>query len=307
MQPANQPTSQPTNTSVVIAGNGPSLKDIDYRRLPKEFDTFRCNQFYFEDKYYLGKHVTKAFFGGFYHIELNTSYAVLESKKEYTIDDRYFAFISVKGSRRIFEYMSCLKFACDIYYVNPKIAKFIDCNRLMRETIPTSGIFMIFTALAMGYKEIYLTGIDFYQGKDRYMYEEKGLLSTFHPFDKSKKGGHSLEFEYECMDFIKTFTDVNIYAISPESALSELFPLAPEQNDNPYIPEDKPEGYLRDIVEPALRARNVKGKLQSIFRKNGLNKEWDYLENSATAKVIFDLIKIPYVVFKLFKKMIFKK
>ncbi|EAH6454264.1 alpha-2,3-sialyltransferase, partial [Campylobacter jejuni] len=40
---------------VIIAGNGPSLKEIDYSRLPNDFDVFRCNQFYFEDKYYLGK------------------------------------------------------------------------------------------------------------------------------------------------------------------------------------------------------------------------------------------------------------
>ena len=43
---------------IIIAGNGPSLKEIDYKRLPKEYDVFRCNQFFFEDKYYLGKDVT---------------------------------------------------------------------------------------------------------------------------------------------------------------------------------------------------------------------------------------------------------
>lgn len=30
---------------VIIAGNGPSLKEIDYSRLPNDFDVFRCNQF----------------------------------------------------------------------------------------------------------------------------------------------------------------------------------------------------------------------------------------------------------------------
>ena len=40
--------------NVVVAGNGPSLKEIDYSRLPEKFDIFRTTQFYFEDKYYLG-------------------------------------------------------------------------------------------------------------------------------------------------------------------------------------------------------------------------------------------------------------
>ncbi|EOH4430057.1 alpha-2,3-sialyltransferase, partial [Campylobacter jejuni] len=45
----------------IIAGNGPSLLSIDYSRLPKNYDLFRTNQFYFEDKYYLGKKVNFAF------------------------------------------------------------------------------------------------------------------------------------------------------------------------------------------------------------------------------------------------------
>lgn len=47
---------------VIIAGNGPSLKEIDYSRLPNDFDVFRCNQFYFEDKYYLGKKCKAVFY-----------------------------------------------------------------------------------------------------------------------------------------------------------------------------------------------------------------------------------------------------
>lgn len=48
--------------NVIIAGNGPSLQSINYQRLPKEYNIFRCNQFYFEDKYYLGKNIKAIFF-----------------------------------------------------------------------------------------------------------------------------------------------------------------------------------------------------------------------------------------------------
>lgn len=51
-----------TKKSVLIAGNGPSLKEIDYSLLPKEYDVFRCNHFYAEDKYYTGKKIKAAFF-----------------------------------------------------------------------------------------------------------------------------------------------------------------------------------------------------------------------------------------------------
>ncbi|ELS3708711.1 hypothetical protein QPP40_001462 [Campylobacter upsaliensis] len=29
---------------VIIAGNAPSLKNIDYTLLPQDYDVFRCNQ-----------------------------------------------------------------------------------------------------------------------------------------------------------------------------------------------------------------------------------------------------------------------
>ncbi|EOW2579722.1 alpha-2,3-sialyltransferase, partial [Campylobacter upsaliensis] len=37
----------------IIAGNAPSLKNIYYALLPQDYDVFRCNQFYLEDKYSL--------------------------------------------------------------------------------------------------------------------------------------------------------------------------------------------------------------------------------------------------------------
>ncbi len=49
------------NINALVCGNGPSLKNIDYKRLPKQFDVFRCNQFYFEDRYFVGKDVKYVF------------------------------------------------------------------------------------------------------------------------------------------------------------------------------------------------------------------------------------------------------
>lgn len=59
--------------NVIIAGNGPSLKEIDYSRLPNDFDVFRCNQFYFEDKYYLGKKCKAVFYNPIFFFLNNTT------------------------------------------------------------------------------------------------------------------------------------------------------------------------------------------------------------------------------------------
>lgn len=48
--------------AVIVAGNGESLSQIDYRLLPKNYDVFRCNQFYFEERYFLGNKIKAVFF-----------------------------------------------------------------------------------------------------------------------------------------------------------------------------------------------------------------------------------------------------
>lgn len=43
--------------SVLVLGNGPSLRNLNYAALPIDVDIFRVNQFYFEDFYFAGKEV----------------------------------------------------------------------------------------------------------------------------------------------------------------------------------------------------------------------------------------------------------
>ena len=66
---------------IIIAGNGPSLAQIDYTRHPKDFDVFRCNQFYFEDKYFLGKNIKGVFFNYFIFKEQFFTLHYLKEKK----------------------------------------------------------------------------------------------------------------------------------------------------------------------------------------------------------------------------------
>ncbi|WP_353616917.1 alpha-2,3-sialyltransferase [Candidatus Ornithobacterium hominis] len=40
-----------------MAMNRPSLTEINYNLLSEDYDVFRCNQFYFEEKYYSGKDI----------------------------------------------------------------------------------------------------------------------------------------------------------------------------------------------------------------------------------------------------------
>ncbi|WP_104696796.1 MULTISPECIES: alpha-2,3-sialyltransferase [unclassified Helicobacter] len=75
--------------SIIVAGNGPSLAKIDYARLPRGFDVFRCNQFYFEDKYFLGKKIKGAFFNPQVLKEQYFTLKCLRDRKEYEVEDVY--------------------------------------------------------------------------------------------------------------------------------------------------------------------------------------------------------------------------
>ncbi|PAF44128.1 alpha-2,3-sialyltransferase [Helicobacter sp. 11S02629-2] len=161
--------------SVVILGNGTSTKNINYSLLPKDYDVFRVNQFFLEERYCLGKKVDMVFFAAT-HLSsiLFNIYKKLNTKREYDI--KYF--------------MKCMPYE-DIYkthYEDEKDIKdyflFYDLIKQMPYILEhakhnistynkrvTSGICMINAAIFYGYKHIYLGGIDLYQGKDLYSFK----------------------------------------------------------------------------------------------------------------------------------------
>ena len=60
---------------------------------------------------------------------------------------------------------------------------------------------------------------------------------------------HTEELDIEAIKLALTLHDIKLYAISPNSALSEILPLAPVQNSSPFEIENKPEGYICDLMK----------------------------------------------------------
>ena len=153
---------------IVIAGNGPSLAQIDYRRLPADFDVFRCNQFYFEDKYFLGRRITGVFLHAWLVKNQYFTLRTLEERGEYTFEQMYY-FLTVPDFQRFYgpdlegDYPR-LKSTYSHWAAVPQfleLCRFLDVYYQKRFT---SGISMLISALGLGYREIYLCGIDFYAG-----------------------------------------------------------------------------------------------------------------------------------------------
>ena len=146
---------------IVIAGNGPSLAQIDYRRLPADFDVFRCNQFYFEDKYFLGRRVTGAFLNPSVAKNQYFTLRMLHDRGEYDIQEKYCACLSATWEGE--EDFPTVK---NTFFFLQSMPQFHELQKFLwvyyKQSF-TSTINMLITALAMGYREIYLVGLDFYQ------------------------------------------------------------------------------------------------------------------------------------------------
>lgn len=151
-------------------------------------------------------------------------------------------------------------------------------NDLFRDRRPTSGVLMIANAIAMGYKAIYLAGIDLYLGKEEYAFDHKSsdLLRSKYPGfsgDRTRTHNHSEQTDLDALQFLmKTYDEVKIYSICPTSPITEYIELSPVQNMRDFVVENKPQGYINDMQRPSdLAYYKYNSIFSSLFPKEPEN------------------------------------
>lgn len=137
--------------------------------------------------------------------------------------------------------------------------QYLRFNELYEDKRITSGVYMCAVAIAVGYQDIYLTGIDFYTGGNTtYAFEHKqeNIIKLAPDFLKeiSQSSFHSQNTDLEALKFLQENYNVNIYSISPSSPISNYFPLSVQKNHLSFKLENKPEGYTKDILIPVPEA-----------------------------------------------------
>lgn len=250
---------------IVIAGNGPSLTKIDYSRLPKEFDVFRCNQFFLEDRYFLGKKIKGVFYNPFLLKQQYYTLHCLQERGEYEVEDVYCNLSMGLWDRqsndgKLRDWHSMLEYDYPLVrstYPYLKQMKEFDAlfkfYALYYQKRFTAGIVMLIVALAQGYREIYLTGIDFYLGGGLdYAFDVRGdrelnrILPAFNQ-KNFKDNVHHHNVDLSAIWLAKSLENVKLYALSPESAICEFLPLGEKQN-NYFDALSKPSGHICDLV-----------------------------------------------------------
>ena len=238
--------------NIVIGGAGPSLTCIDYSRLPKSFDTFRLNNFFFEKKYYLGKRITHYFTDyGFLKRQFFNLWNLSE-RGEYSVENFF-------SNGNLDEYPTVNNLET-IIFREEKFAEFIFFYKTYYGCLVSGGIFSLFGSIAMGYKNIYLTGIDFYKdSKNIYPWELGEKYRGANPRDDSEEKALKVINHYHPEDVqVKALLlakDVlmrrggNIYSISPDSKVNDYVEMAPIRNGSEMHVMDKREDAMLDWMD----------------------------------------------------------
>ncbi|ELD3669886.1 alpha-2,3 sialyltransferase, partial [Campylobacter jejuni] len=234
---------------VIIAGNGPSLKEIDYSRLPNDFDVFRCNQFYFEDKYYLGKKCKAVFYNPSLFFEQYYTLKHLIQNQEYETElivCSNFNLTHIESEnflKNFYDYFPDAHLGYDFFKQLKEFNAYFKFHEIYFNQRITSGIYMCAVAIALGYKEIYLSGIDFYQNGSSYAFDtkQKNLLKLVSNFknDNSHYIGHSKNTDLKALEFLEKTYKIKLYCLCPNSLLANFIELAPNLNSNFIIKKKK--------------------------------------------------------------------
>ncbi|MFC3847145.1 alpha-2,3-sialyltransferase [Helicobacter baculiformis] len=224
--------SSPKKKPLIIAGNGPSIKELDYSLFPPEFEVFRCNQFYLEDKYYLGRHIQGVFYNpSVFNLQMNITKKLIHQqayqihrfycntyRKYQKFEVHYNNFDLIDSQQYLDRHYVGIR---STYHLLENSEFFFQPHALnvnFYDKWYTTGVLMPIIAIILGYTEIYLVGIDFYKSES-YFYPSK-ILPTWE--------AHSEEIDMQGIQLAKQCAD--LYTLVPNSPLATILPLSPHKN-----------------------------------------------------------------------------
>lgn len=264
-----------SSRNIIIAGNGPSLTKIDYSRMPEEYEVARLNNFFFEDKYYLGKRVdyylTDATILDGEYLNLYK----LQEKKEYDIGK---ILVSNANESTLKTYPGVVDaFEMFFSFPNQHFHKFWFVYSHYYAQYLSGGTFLIFLAYIMGYRNIYLIGFDLYKDTLKlYPWETSPPeFAKRHPIHVEKNvmniinKSHPQDMQLKAIELLKKHTDINLYSISSESSINDHVALAPVKNkESKFKILDKSSDRLKDWVPvPSIYSEKREKKKNLFFQQ----------------------------------------
>ncbi|MDV2968146.1 alpha-2,3-sialyltransferase [Nitratireductor aquimarinus] len=211
----------------LVVGNGPSLASIDDRRLDSSAYVVRVNNFFFESQYYTGKRVDLVQVGGDRWIFPFYSKTLKRVLKVNEYDIRGWSSHQPKVAKRGQTLLEEVPFRRMSYRDN-HVKRTVERLSLKHRAAPTTGIFAVVNAHAMGAETITLAGIDFYEGSRRYAHHIGPRASEVVLAHKNYNNFyHSAALDVEIIDYLCARGDVVVQKASTAIRTISHLPLAP--------------------------------------------------------------------------------
>ena len=226
--------------NILIVGNGHSYAEIDYRRLPSEYKIMRFNDFYKEDKYYIGKRVDYCLC---YSKQLEQIYYRWRTLNNMKVDGYEIDIINGIYATVLFEqnkHFPSVKMATHLIQQNIAIAEFRSFYEYYHEQYLPTGIQGIALAEVLGFDNIYIAGFDF------------GLNTiSLHKWDDSESSSdelmrfhnrHPLEMQIEFINLLKTqYKNTKLLSVCEKSPINKYI------NKGPIIYEN-----INYVIQPKI-------------------------------------------------------
>lgn len=205
----------------VIVGNGPS-SGVPFD-LPSNAKVFRMNFFFLQDKPVFGNVVDGYFFSVNKPIMIQGLVELIE-KKDYVVKNFLSPLTLQDVEAPEFANRIPIVDHWSILAMNPYFARF-----MMSRPFPTQGFQALGTLLILGFKEIYITGIDLYADPQaRYSYsfpkEITDVIGTDHVIGGFEEKAHNKSIDIQFAEMCKSlYPDVKFHIMNGNKELERIF------------------------------------------------------------------------------------
>ena len=164
-------------------------------------------------------------------------------------------------------------------------------NDLYHNKRITSGVYMCAFAIALGYTEIYLAGIDLYSTGSTYAFNthQPNLLKIVPQTLVSEV--HSLETDLGALELLAKHYGAKFYSLCPSSPISKHIPLAPVRADSSpqdweQVKKSKPKDATRDMLIPPTSA-------YKRFYYGSADAPFNPLRQNILYRLVRDILRFP--------------
>lgn len=166
---------------------------------------------------------------------------------------------------------------------------------IYHDELITSGIYACAFAVALGYKEIYIAGIDLYSANRGYAFNplQSNLLKIMPNYDPNPKPDfmHFPETDLKALEILAKHHGARFYSLCPSSPISKHIPLAPVRADSSpqdweQVKKSKPKDATRDMLIPSKYAYEKMYYGVSISPLNPLRQNLIY-------RLVRDILRFP--------------